>query len=97
MQKSPRFLERGAKFCVRGRKRTSAVVIVLASDGGEHVEHHGVEGGEHAGRELVARRRKLPACRKVERDDPDLPCLQLGVQLAPVRVCQARQAVDLLD
>jgi hypothetical protein len=58
---------------------------VLAGDRREHIEHHGVEGGEHAGREPVARRRKLPACRKVERDDADLPCLKLGPELAPIR------------
>jgi hypothetical protein len=71
------------------------VVIVLASDRGEHVQHHGVEGGKHAGRELVARRRKLPACRKVERDNADLPCLKLGPELAPIRVRQVRKTVNL--
>jgi hypothetical protein len=38
------------------RLAAAAIVIVLASDRGEHVEHHRVESGEHAGRELVARR-----------------------------------------
>ena len=73
------------------------VLVVLASDRGEHVEHHGVEGGEHARGELVAGRRKLPACRKVERDDADLAGVQFGAQLAPVRVGQTREAINLLD
>jgi hypothetical protein len=40
------------------RLSATAVLVYLAGDRGEHVEHHGVEGGEHASRELVARRRK---------------------------------------
>src|ERR1700733_8066008 len=66
------------------RLAPTALLVVLASYRGEHVEHHAVEGGEHAGRELVAWRGKLPACRKVERDDADLAGVQFGAQLAPV-------------
>jgi hypothetical protein len=79
------------------RLAAASIVIVLASDRREHVKHHGVESCEHAGREIIARSRKLPACRQIERDDSYLPGVLLGTQLAPVRVCQARQAVDLLD
>ena len=33
---------------------TAAVLVVLARHGGEHVEHHSVDGAEHARRELIA-------------------------------------------
>jgi hypothetical protein len=79
------------------RLSTTAVLVVLAGDRGEHIEHYGIEGGKHAGRELVARRRKLPACRKVERDTADLPRLKLSPELTPIRVRQARKPVNLLD
>lgn len=60
-----------------------------ASGGGEHVEHHAVDGGEHAGREFVGVPRQRPRGRKVERHNADLLRVQFGPQLAPVAIGQA--------
>jgi hypothetical protein len=36
------------------------VLVILASDGGEHVQHHGIESVEHAAGELIAGLRHDP-------------------------------------
>ena len=79
------------------RLSAASVVIVFAGDGGQHVEQHGVDGCEHAGRELIGGRRQLPACRQVERDYADLLGVEFRAELPPVGIGQARQPIDLLD
>lgn len=76
---------------------TPTVLVILPGDRGEHVEQHGIDGGKHTGRELIAGRSHLPGCRQVERHDANLLNVQFGSQLAPVRVSQSREAVNLLD
>lgn len=75
----------------------ATILVVLARDRGEDVEHHVVHGREHAGCERVLRRGETPRGRQIERDDADLPRLDLGAQLHPVRRGEAGQAVDLFD
>jgi hypothetical protein len=79
------------------RLAPTAVVIVLARDSGEHVEHHGVERGEHARRELVAWGGKLPARRLTDTDWRKLRAELDARQVRVVALDLPRQAVDLLD
>jgi hypothetical protein len=79
------------------RLAAAAVVVVFPGHGGERVEHHRINRREHAGRKIIGQRRQLPACRKIKRDHTDLLGVKFRPELAPVRVRQAREAVDLLD
>jgi hypothetical protein len=79
------------------RLPAAAVVIVLAGDSGEHIEHHRIERTEHAPGEVVGRTRQHPTCRKIERNDTDLLGVKIGAELLLIGRREAREAVDLLD
>ena len=65
------------------RDTPAPILIVLSGDGSEHVEHHSIDGAEHAGGELIGLRGHHPRCRQVECDDSDLA----GVEFASQPVC----------
>jgi hypothetical protein len=73
------------------------VLIVLAGHSGEHVEHHRIDGAEHPPGEAVALLGQHPACREIERDDPDLLRVRFGAELSPFGVSQTGQPIDLLN
>ena len=88
----------GLRLGLALRLTAAAIVIVLASDGGEHVEQHAVDGLEHPACELVADpTRHRPARRQVERDDADTLGGKLSPECFPVRCSEAGQPVDLLE
>lgn len=78
------------------RLPAAAIFVVLASDGGEHVQHHAVDGGKHAIGELVPRG-KLPRRREVERHNTDFFRVQVRPELLPIALRQAREAINLFD
>ena len=73
------------------------ILIILSCHGSEHVEHHSIDGAEHAGGELIGLRGHHPRCRQVECDDLDLAGVEFASQPLPVGVRQAAQPIDLLD
>ena len=94
----PLYLPFGLRLGLALRLTGAAIVIVLASDGGEHVEQHAVDGLEHPACELFADpTRHRPARRQVERDDADTLGGKLSLECFPVRCSEAGQPVDLLD
>ncbi len=72
------------------RLAATPILIVFARDGREHVEHHAVDGREHAPGEFVGMGRKAPRGREIERDDPDLLGIDRGAKLGPVRGRETR-------
>ena len=66
------------------RLPATPILIVLASDRREHIQHHGVDGCEHPASELVGGCRQVPGGRQVERHDPNLLGVDQVAQLEPV-------------
>jgi hypothetical protein len=80
------------------RLSAAPVGVVFASNGGEHVEQHTVDGLKHPTGEFVCRFcGHHPRGGQIQRNDADPARCQFGFETFPVFRDQARQAVDLLD
>jgi hypothetical protein len=80
------------------RLTATAVLVILPGDGGEHIEHHAVDGVEHARGEVIGLRgRHHPGRREVKSNDADMAGRKLRLETLPVGRGEAREPVDLLD
>jgi hypothetical protein len=75
---------------------TAAILVILPCHSREHVEHHAIDGVEHAGREVVGvRLRHHPRGWEVQRRDPNTAGSKFRFQLFSIRCIEAAQPVYL--
>ena len=63
----------------------TAILVVLAGDGRENVQQHGVDRGEHAPREIVGANTELrPTRGEIKGDNPNLSRIDVRPQALPI-------------
>ncbi|MNQ26134.1 hypothetical protein D3C85_393630 [compost metagenome] len=77
----------------------AALLVILAGDGGHHLNEHGVDRSQHPSCELVAGGvlHALVTGRQIDGNDAQPLGINRGLQPLPVLSGQAAQAVDALD